>query len=113
MAYRLKKKFAFYYIKQLLDSNFNKKIQKSRTLIPTSSTGPSLSGNLAAPAPFALLLPTSGLSAPALFVLPSPTLGPSAPALTNIPIYATQVPDTEITFEAYIQPSGPTFTAYI
>ena len=115
MACKPKEKFAFYYIKQLLNSDFGKKPQMSTTGPPP------------APAPLASPTPTP---------LPAPTPGPSVTVLAYTPIYPTQplsirsMPKTYgtpaalgtpapstfgngPTLRAYMQPSGPTYTAHI
>lgn len=71
MAYKLKKKFAFYYIKQLFDSNFDIKSQ-------ISTTGP-------------LLVATPPAILPVLFTSPSPTFGLLISASANIPIHLIQL----------------------
>lgn len=87
IACKLKKKFAFYYIKQLLDSNFGKNPQKSCALTPTSLIGPPPLGIPAAPALLVSPSPTPDLSTPAPFVSPSLTPGLLTPAPSNISIY--------------------------
>lgn len=81
MVYRLKKKFAFYYIKQLFDSNFDIKSQ-------ISTTGP-----LLAATPPAIL--------PAPFTSPSPTFGLSIPASANTFIYLMQLSSKKLTSITY------------
>ena len=86
--------FDSYKISRLIDSDFGRKPQKSRTLTPTSLTGPPPAATLSAPAPFAS---------------PSPTPGPSVPAPADTPIYPTQPSGTGPTLEAYMQPPSTGF----
>lgn len=53
-----KKNFAFFWINQLFNSDFGKK-----TIISTTGPPPVATLSATSPAPFALLLPTSGLLA--------------------------------------------------
>lgn len=98
MTYKPKEKFAFYYIKQLLGSDFGKKPQISTTESSSAATPSTISLSL--------------------FVSPSLTSGPSTLAPTNTPIYLTytlgtrpiygipilHISSTGFTSEAYIQP---------
>lgn len=92
IACKLKEKFISYYIKQLLNSNFDKKSQ-------TSITGLS--------------------SVPALFALPLPTLGLLISAPANTPIYLIQPSGTGAILAAYnisalhISVLGPIPEAYM
>lgn len=81
MVYRLKKKFAFYYIKQLFDSNFDIKSQ-------ISTIGPLLAATL----PAILSVP---------FTSPSSTFGLSILASANTPIYLMQLSDKKLTSLIY------------
>lgn len=88
MACKLKEKFALYYIKQLINSNFGRKPWKFCALIPTSSTGP----------------PSATTSE---------TLALSAPAPINIPIYLTQLPGIgPISVTYSMQQSGARLITY-
>lgn len=86
MLYKLKKKFAFYYIKQLFDSNFDIKPQMS-TIEPSLAL-----------ASLILLLSTLILLA---FIL------------TNILIYSMQLSGIKPTLKAYIQSLDPKFTSKV
>ena len=65
MACKPKEEFASYYIKQLLNSDFGRKSQKSHAFTPASPTGPPPAAT-------------------------SPSLGPSAPVPAYTPIHHTQ-----------------------
>lgn len=109
MACKVKEKFVFYYIKQLLDSNFGRKFQ-------LSTIGP-----LPALVPLALPSSTPGPSALVSAYTPIHSTQPSVikpthetySTLAALDIPAPSIWSTGLTRGAYMQLSGPIFVAYI
>ena len=111
IACKPKEEFASYYIKQLLDSDFGRKPQKSRAFTSPSPIG----------SPPVATSPSPGLSAPIPAYIPTHPTQPSGigstpetygiPAALGTP--APSISGTGSTRGVYMYPSGPISVAYI